>query len=207
MVGMPRERQDGGGSCAAVPRYRVNAMASRRWGKSIWLSVLAAAVLAGSAAEGAASTRYQARDGTWEVIYPQGWEVVDSRDGRAVAFVAPAVVVAGARLRPSLVVSTLTAPAGTPELLIQQTAAQAVVRGMPGAVLLGQEALTAADGRPVSIRYYSVPGQPGPPLYLVVGIVLRSRLYVLLATTSSALPGYRQQAAVFRELIVSFRGR
>jgi hypothetical protein len=151
--------------------------------------------------------RYQARDGAWEVSYPQGWEVVDSRDGRAVAFVAPAVVLGGARLRPSLVVSTLAAPAGTPEAVIQQTAAQAIVHGMPGAVPLGQEVLTAGDGRPLSIRYYSVLGHQGPPLYLIVGIVLRSRLYVLLATTSSALPDYRQQASVFRALIASFRGR
>lgn len=182
-------------------------MASRRRAGSIWLSAIAAAVLAGSAAGGAASARYQAPDGTWEVSHPQGWEVVGSRDGRAVAFVAPAVVVGGARLRPSLVVSMLAAPAGTREAVIQQTAAQAIVHGMPGAALLGEEALTAADGRPVSIRYYSVPGQQAPPLYLVVGIALRSRVYVFLATTSSALPDYQQQAAVFRTLIASFRGR
>lgn len=182
-------------------------MASRRRAKSIWLSAMAAAVLAGSAAAGAASERYQAQDGAWELSYPQGWEVVGSRDGRAVAFIAPAVVVGGARMRPSLVVSTLAAPAGTAEAAIQQTAAQAIMHGMPGAVLLGQEVLTAADCRPVSIRYYSVPGRQGPPLYLLVGIGLRGRLYVLLATTSSALPDYRQQAAAFRMLIASFRGR
>lgn len=182
-------------------------MASRRRAKSIWLSAIAAAVLAGSAAAGAASARYQAQDGTWGLSYPQGWEVVSSRDGRAVAFVAPAVVAGGARLHPSLVVSALTVPAGTTEAIVQQIAAEAFVRGVPGALLLGRETLRAADGHPIAIGYYGAPAQQAPPLYLVVGIALRTRVYVLLGTTSSALPDYRRQAAVFRTLVASFRGR
>jgi len=59
----------------------------------------------------------------------------------------------------------------------------------------------------VSIRYYAVPAEQAPPLYLVVGIAIRGRLYVLPGVTSSALPDYRQQAAVFRASMGSFRGR
>jgi hypothetical protein len=78
---------------------------------------------------------------------------------------------------------------------------------MPGAVLLGEETVTAADRGPLWIRYYAVPAQQAPPLYLVIGIALRGSLYVLLGTTSSALPDYRQQAAVYRAMMASFRGR
>jgi len=155
----------------------------------------------------AAGVRYRAPDGSWELSYPQGWEVVGSRDGRAVAFVAPPVAVGQARLRPSLVMSALAMPAGLAEAAVKQVATQAVTQGMPGAVLLGEETIAAADGGVVWIRYYAVPAQQAPPLYLVVGIALRGRLYVLLGVTSSALPDYRQQAAVFRASMGSFRGR
>ena len=103
--------------------------------------------------------------------------------------------------------STLAVPAGLTGAVVQQVAAQAIAQGMPGAVLLGEETIAAADGQAVLIRYYSVPAQQAPPLYLVVGIALRGRLYVLLGTTSSALPDYRQQAAVFGASMASFRGR
>jgi hypothetical protein len=172
----------------------------------ICATVLLVVVLGVSSAV-AAGVRYQAPDGSWELSYPQGWEVVASRDGRAVAFVAPAVAVGQARLRPSLVVSALAVPAGLAEAAVKQVATQAVTQGMPGAVLLGEETITAADGGVVWIRYYAVPAQQAPPLYLVVGIAMRGRLYVLLGSTSSALPDYRQQAAVFRASMASFRGR
>jgi hypothetical protein len=125
-----------------------------------------------------------------------------------VAFVAPAVAVGGARLRPSLVVSALAVPAGLVETAVKLGATQAVTQGMPGAVLLGEETITAADRGAVWIRYYyAVPAQQALPLYLVVGIALRGSLYMLLGTTSSALPGYRQQAALYRAIMASFRGR
>lgn len=198
---------DGGGGCTAVPMYAGDAMVSRRPGKLIWLSALVAAVLAGSTAGGATSARYRAADGTWEMSYPQGWEVVGSRDGHAVAFVGPAVILGQARLRPSLVVSILAVPPGVTETAVQQIAAQAVVQAMPVAMLLGEETMTAADGRLISTRYYSARVQQAPPLYLVVGVAVRGRVYVLLGATTSALSDYRQQAAVFRMLIASFRGR
>jgi hypothetical protein len=124
-----------------------------------------------------------------------------------VTFVAPAVAVGQERLRPSLVVSVLAVSVGVSEAAVKHVATQAVTQGTPGAVLLGEETIAAADGGSVWIRYYVVPAQRIPALYLVVGIAMRGRLYVLLGTTSSALPDYRQQAAVYRAMMGSFRGR
>lgn len=128
-----------------------------------WLLVFLTLLVAAGPAFGAGVAAYQAADGSWGLVYPAWWEVAASRDGQAVAFVAPAVVVGQGRLRPSLVVSALPTPPGAKEGMVQQVEAQALAQGMPGAVLLGEEALAAADGRPVAVRYYSVPSGQAPP--------------------------------------------
>jgi len=70
-----------------------------------------------------------------------------------------------------------------------------------------EETVAAADGYPLWIRYYAAPAQHGPPMYLVAGVALGGRLYVMVGSTSSAPRDYRQQAALFRASMVSFRGR
>lgn len=144
----------------------------------------------------------------WALFHPVGWDVVPSRSGGAVAFVAPARPAGGISVRPSLLVSASAVPAGTSEATILQVAAQGTVQALPGSRLLGEETAAAGDGKRVHLRYYSQSAVGGGlPMYLVLGVAVRGQSYVLLGATSSALPDYREQAAVFRTMILSFRGR
>jgi len=171
------------------------------------LVALIAALLAGLASPGLAGAQqatYTARDGSWSVVHPASWEVTQSRDGGAVAFLAPAVQVAGTRFRPSLVVSSSAVEPGVTQERLAEVARAAFERSLPGAQLLGKEQLTARDGgRVLLLYYYSPPGQQGPGLYTVLGLALRRKLYTLVGTTTTAIQDYRQQAAAFRAVVLS----
>lgn len=178
-----------------------------RWAARAVLCGVLLGVVPAAASAAIAWARYVAADGSYELHYPRGWDVVPSDDGRAVAIVGPPVMAAGVKLRPSLVVSVVTVPPAATWAVVQQTAAQAIAQALPQAAVLGEETVAAADGYPLWIRYYAAPAQYGPPMYLVTGAALRTRLYVLVGSTSSALPDYRQQAGLLRASMVSFRGR
>lgn len=164
------------------------------------LTLLAVQVLAAAALAGPAGWEVYRSPADWSISYPAGWEAAGS--GPAAAFLAPPVRVSGASFRPSLVVSVSRGDAGVSADRVVEVARAAFERATPGVRFLGQEVLRTASGPLVVLYYHSPPG-----LYLVLGVAVRDRLYVMLGTTSVALPDYRQQAAVFRAMMASLRGR
>jgi len=165
-------------------------------------AVLAAAPTVALAAPHQAT--YTAKDKSWSVVYPASWEVTQSGDGRAVAFLAPPVRVAGTHFRPSVVVSSSTLDAGVTEDRVAEVARIAFESSLPRARLLGQEQAAARDGGRVLVLYYYVPpDRQAPGLYTVVGLALRRKLYTLVGTATTAVPDYRQQAARFRAIVLS----
>lgn len=178
---------------------------------AVWLSVLfvlflAAVVVPVSAQSGTAT--YRAPDGSWSISYPASWEVSGSSQGRAAAFLAPAVQLGSARFRPSLVVSVSPVDQGVPEAGVVGVARAAFERSVQGAQLLGQESLRTSDGGSLAVLYYYArPDRRLPGLYFVVGVALRHRLYTMVGTTSTGLPDYRQQAAQMRAVMATLRAR
>ncbi len=173
---------------------------------ALLVAVSAASALAGPAVQWVS---YTSPDGRWGVDYPATWSVTRSRDGAAVAFLAPPVQVGPTRFTPSLVVSSSRVDPGVPEDQVVRISGEAFERAVPGSRLLGRELVRSRDGRSVTVLYYYLPSSGRMPgLYVVLGVAPRTeRLYTVIGTTSTGLAEHRTQAAQFRAVILSLRAR